>query len=110
MHEHEQKRKRKKQRYFAHKNGPSCAQPLSSAELWARQAAASREKVRFEVRRVRNKPEMAKQAPNRQEWPGVVRLCAIAACQGQKLRLGGDSLGADPTYLLYLPSRSREVL
>ena len=27
--------------------------------------------------------------------------------QGQKLRLGGDSLGADPTYLLYLPSRSR---
>ena len=26
---------------------------------------------------------------------------------GQKLRLGGDALGADPTYLLYLPSRSR---
>ena len=25
---------------------------------------------------------------------------------GQKLRLGGDALGADPTYLLYLPSRS----
>eukprot|EP01045_Picozoa_sp_COSAG04_P062844 COSAG04_NODE_33044_length_182_cov_43.855422_1_plen_47_part_10 len=22
---------------------------------------------------------------------------------GQKLRLGGDALGADPTYLLYLP-------
>ena len=27
--------------------------------------------------------------------------------EGQKLRLGGDALGADPTYLLYLPSRSR---
>ena len=27
--------------------------------------------------------------------------------QGQKLRLGGGSLGADPTYLLYRPSRSR---
>ena len=26
---------------------------------------------------------------------------------GQKLRLGGVALGADPTYLLYLPSRSR---
>ena len=26
---------------------------------------------------------------------------------GQKLRLGGDALGADPTYLLYLPSRPR---
>jgi len=26
---------------------------------------------------------------------------------GQKLRLGGDALGADPTYLLYLASRSR---
>ena len=26
---------------------------------------------------------------------------------GQKLRLGGDALGAGPTYLLYLPSRSR---
>ena len=25
---------------------------------------------------------------------------------GQKLRLGGDALGADPTYLLYLPFRS----
>ena len=25
---------------------------------------------------------------------------------GQKLRLGGDALGADPTCLLYLPSRS----
>ena len=25
--------------------------------------------------------------------------------RGQKLRLGGDALGADPTYLLYLPSR-----
>ncbi len=34
-------------------------------------------------------------------------LCAIAASQGQKLRLGGDALGAGPTYLLYLPSRSR---
>ena len=29
---------------------------------------------------------------------------------GQKLRLGGDVLGADPTYLLYLPSRSRGEL
>ena len=35
------------------------------------------------------------------------RLCAITTSQGQKLRLGGESLGADPTYLLYLPSRSR---
>ena len=26
--------------------------------------------------------------------------------RGQKLRLGGDALSADPTYLLYLPSRS----
>ena len=26
---------------------------------------------------------------------------------GQKLRLGGHGLGADPTYLLYVPSRSR---
>eukprot|EP01045_Picozoa_sp_COSAG04_P062575 COSAG04_NODE_32757_length_197_cov_25.714286_1_plen_65_part_11 len=29
---------------------------------------------------------------------------------GQKLRLGGDALGAEPTYLLYLPSRSRGEL
>eukprot|EP01045_Picozoa_sp_COSAG04_P036906 COSAG04_NODE_9188_length_889_cov_13.013924_1_plen_262_part_10 len=29
---------------------------------------------------------------------------------GQKLRLGGDALGADPTYLLYLPFGSRGVL
>ena len=29
---------------------------------------------------------------------------------GQKLRLGGDALGADPTYLLYLPYRSRGEL
>ena len=29
---------------------------------------------------------------------------------GQKLRLGGDSLGADPTYLLHLPYRSRGEL
>ena len=29
---------------------------------------------------------------------------------GQKLRLGGDALGADPTYLLYLPSRPRGEL
>ena len=29
---------------------------------------------------------------------------------GQKLRLGGDALGADPTYLLYLPSRSQGEL
>ena len=37
-------------------------------------------------------------------------LCSAAHSrhlQGQKLRLGGDALGADPTYLLYLPSRSR---
>ena len=31
-------------------------------------------------------------------------------CRGQKLRLGGDALGADPTYLLYLPFRSRGEL
>ena len=30
--------------------------------------------------------------------------------QGQKLRLGGDSLGAGPTYLLYLAYRSRGEL
>jgi len=29
---------------------------------------------------------------------------------GQKLRLGGDGLGAEPTYLLYLPYRSRGEL
>ena len=29
---------------------------------------------------------------------------------GQKLRLGGDALGADPTYLLYLPYRSQGEL
>ena len=29
---------------------------------------------------------------------------------GQKLRLGGDALGTDPTYLLYLPSGSRGEL
>ena len=28
----------------------------------------------------------------------------------QRLRLGGDALGADPTYLLYLPSRPRAEL
>jgi len=44
-------------------------QPLSSAEFWGYQAAASREKVRFEVRYVRSKPETPKQAPNRQERP-----------------------------------------
>ena len=27
--------------------------------------------------------------------------------RAEKLRLGGDALGGDPTYLLYLPSRSR---
>ena len=30
------------------------------------------------------------------------------AFPGQKLRLGGDALGADPTYLLYLAYRSGE--
>ena len=30
--------------------------------------------------------------------------------QAQTLRLGGDALGADPTYLLYLPSRPRGAL
>ena len=45
-----------KEKIFSHKNGPCCAQPLSSAEFWERQAAASREKVRFEVRCVRSKP------------------------------------------------------
>ena len=29
---------------------------------------------------------------------------------GQKLRLGGDAQGAEPTYLLYLPFRSRGEL
>jgi len=29
---------------------------------------------------------------------------------GQKLRLGGDALGAEPTYLLYLAYRSRGEL
>ena len=33
--------------------------------------------------------------------------CTLGHFPGQKLRLGGDALGADPTYLLYLPSRSR---
>ena len=40
--------------------------------------------------------------------------CPIAAHSwhfpGQKLRLGGDALGADPTYLLYLAYRSRGEL
>ena len=36
------------------------------------------------------------QASSVQVWP----------FPGQKLRLGGDALGADPTYLLYLPFRS----
>ena len=36
-----------------------------------------------------------------------VRNCVVNHLPGQKLRLGGDALGADPTYLLYLPSRSR---
>eukprot|EP01045_Picozoa_sp_COSAG04_P016552 COSAG04_NODE_1389_length_6958_cov_12.573553_7_plen_154_part_01 len=52
---------------FAPKNGPDCAQPLSSAEIWGYQATAIRENVRFEVRCVRSKPETAKQAPNRQD-------------------------------------------
>ena len=30
--------------------------------------------------------------------------------RGQKLRLGGDALGADPTYLLYLAYRSQGEL
>ena len=30
--------------------------------------------------------------------------------RGQKLRLGGEALGADPTYLLYIPYRSRGAL
>ena len=44
------------------------------------------------------------------------RVCPQASAahsrhfQGQKLRLGGDALGADPTYLLYLPSGSRGEL
>ena len=29
---------------------------------------------------------------------------------GHKLRLGGDALGADPTYLLYLPFRSHGAI
>ena len=40
---------------FTPKNGPDCAQPLSSAEIWGYQAKASRENVRFEVRCVRSK-------------------------------------------------------
>eukprot|EP01045_Picozoa_sp_COSAG04_P058000 COSAG04_NODE_27959_length_278_cov_1.441341_1_plen_60_part_10 len=38
---------------FAPKNGPDCAQPLASAEIWGYRATASRENVRFEVRCVR---------------------------------------------------------
>ena len=40
--------------------------------------------------------------------PWAVGCCTLAAFNlaGQKLRLGGESLGADPTYLLYLPFRS----
>ena len=30
----------------------------------------------------------------------------LSSLPGQKLRLGGDALGADPTYLLHLPFRS----
>ena len=156
---------------FTQKNGPWCAQALPSAESWGYQATASREKVLFEVRCVRSKPETAKQAPSRQARVGQ-RLChyrgiswarsfglevtpwaptRLTSCifhsgpkeayeplrstrcsarapfrdlaapkstrqassvqvwhfLGQKLRLGGDALGADPTYLLYLASRSR---
>ena len=37
----------------------------------------------------------------------AVRLrCLRETTSGQKLRLGGDTLGADPTYLLHLPFRS----
>ena len=93
----------KNKRYFHTKNGPGCARPVSSAEFWGRQATARREKVRFEVRCVRSKPETAKQAPNRQHKSGA----EVATSQGQKLRLGGDALGADPTYLLCRPFRSR---
>ena len=57
----------KKQRYFQAKNGPGHAQPRPSAEFWEHQATASREKVRFEVRCARSKPETPKQAPNMQE-------------------------------------------
>jgi len=35
------------------------------------------------------------------------RLHTRGISPGQKLRLGGDALGADPTYLLYLQSRPR---
>eukprot|EP01045_Picozoa_sp_COSAG04_P005547 COSAG04_NODE_259_length_18733_cov_5.191371_8_plen_272_part_00 len=55
-------------------------------------------------RRVTISPNLS--SPNRR-----IDLRASAAHSrhfpGQKLRLGGDALGADPTYLLYLPSRSR---
>ena len=42
-------------------------------------------------------------APNPSAKPPRAQLQHF---QGQKLQLGGDSLGAGPAYLLYLPSRS----
>ena len=64
----EKARRKKKKRtptFSPKQNGPSCAQPLSSAEFWGYQATASREKVWFEVRRVRSKPETPKQVATR---------------------------------------------
>ena len=48
------------------------------------------------------------QACVRREAPSLFSACTAQSQHfaGQKLRLGGDALGADPTYLLYLPFRS----
>ena len=57
----------------------------------------------------------AKEAPSRDLTSrrlGIdLRASTAQLCRlGQKLRLGGESLGADPTYLLYLAYRSRGEL
>ena len=75
----------------------------AGVRLGVRRQAGAAEKVPLGVRR----------APVAQQTPeSGNRRCSVQSQHflGQKLRLGGDALGADPTYLLYLPSRPQGEL
>ena len=81
------------------------ARYLAQATFYrARSPTGLAEKVRFGVR---HGPSTRWYAQHRRAKIGPqASSVQVWHFPGQKLRLGGDAMGADPTYLLYLPSRS----
>ena len=80
------------------------AKPPRKTQFRARNPNGHPTLVRFAVRLVSSAHQTQKRRPGLDPQASTARSRHFL---GQKLRLGGESLGADPTYLLYLPSRSR---